>query len=269
MDAPIKDHNLKAAALWSSGGRAYDNISRSISGAIDHCVERLDPAIGERIADVATGTGWTSRVIARLGAHVVGVDIADGMLNAAREIAREQNLSIGYQRGDAEALPFQDGEFDAVISTFGVMFAPDQQSAASELARICRPGGRLAIAAWVPDSSAVTLRKVLEPFMAAQPTPPPPSPFVWGARDWLTSALGSAFKLGFEEGVVISRFPSAAQAWDVYTDGFGPVRAVASSLQGPRREELRKAFTSWFEQYRTGLGVSLPIEYLVTVGQRI
>jgi ubiquinone/menaquinone biosynthesis C-methylase UbiE len=269
MDAPIKDHNLKAAALWSSGGRAYDKISRSISSAIDHCVERLNPAIGERIADVATGTGWTSRAIARLGAHVVGVDIADGMPTAAREIAIEQHLSIDYQRGDVEALSFKDGEFDAVISTFGVMFAPDQQSAASELARICRPGGRLAIAAWVPDSNAAALRTVLQPFMTAQPTPPPPSPFVWGTRDWLATALGSTFRLGFEEGVVISRFPSPAVAWDVYTEGFGPVRAVASSLEGPRREELRIAFASWFEQYRTNLGVSLPIEYLVTVGQRI
>jgi ubiquinone/menaquinone biosynthesis C-methylase UbiE len=268
MDAPIKDHNVKAAALWSGGGRAYDKISRSISGAIDHCVERLNPGPGERIADVATGTGWTSRAVARLGATVVGVDIADGLLSAAREIAEEQKLLIDYHRGDAEALPFKDGEFDAVISTFGVMFASDQQSAASELARACRSGGRLAIAAWVPESNAVSLRKVLQPYTAAPPAPPPPSPFVWGTRDWLTATLGQAFRLGFEEGVV-SRFPSAAAAWDQYADGFGPVHAVASSLSEPQKDELRTAFIAWVDQFRTGLGVSIPVEYLVSVGLRI
>ncbi len=269
MDAPIKDHNVKAAALWSSGGRAYDQISRGISGAIDHCVERLNPAVGERIVDVATGTGWTSRAVARLGAQVIGVDIAEALLSAAKEIAQEHRLPIDYRLGDAEALPFKDEEFDAVISTLGVMFASDQQRAASELTRVCRRGGRLAIAAWVPESNAASLRKVLQPFMAAPPTPPPSSPFVWGTRDWLTATLASAFHLGFEEGVVITRFPSAEVAWEQYVEGFGPVRAVASSLDDSRRSELKTAFMTWTEPFRTGLGISIPFEYLVSIGQRI
>src|SRR5215472_7788500 len=120
MNTPIRGHNLRAAALWGSGGRAYDRISRSISGAIEHCVDRLNPTLGERIADIATGTGWASRAVARLGAQVVGVDIAQPLLDAAREIAREQNLSLEYRLSDAEALPFSDEEFDGVISTFGV-----------------------------------------------------------------------------------------------------------------------------------------------------
>ena len=147
MNASIKEHNVKAAALWGSGGRAYDRISRSVASGIDHAVERLNPARGERILDVATGTGLTSRTVARLGAQVIGVDIADPLLDAAREIAKEQTLAIEYRRGDAEELPFNDGEFDAVISTFGVMYASDQQRAASELARVCRRGGRVAVAA--------------------------------------------------------------------------------------------------------------------------
>src|SRR5215468_9574320 len=118
MNTPIREHNLRAAALWGSGGRAYDRISRSISSAIEHCVDRLNPMPGERIADVATGTGWTSRAIARLGAQVVGIDIAGPLLNAARDIALEQNLAIEYRLSDAEALPFSDGELDGVISTF-------------------------------------------------------------------------------------------------------------------------------------------------------
>jgi SAM-dependent methyltransferase len=154
------------------------------------------------------------RTVARLGAQVFGIDIAGPLLDAAREITLEQNLSIQYRLGDAEALPLSDGEFDGLISTFGVMFVSDQQRAASELARVCRSGGRLAIAAWLPESNAVKMRQVLQPY-APTPAVVPPLPFVWGTPDWLTATLGRDFSLGFEEGVVLARFSSAAAAWDV------------------------------------------------------
>jgi SAM-dependent methyltransferase len=268
MNAQVMDHNLKAAAMWGGGGRAYDKISRSILSAIDHCVTRLSPARGETIADVATGTGLTSRLVARHGAAVVGVDIAEGMLAAAREIAGEEHLSIDYRLGDAEALPFGDATFDAVVSTFGVMFAPDQSRAAAELTRVCRPGGRLAIAAWPPDSNAVALRHVLLPFVPAPPAAAP-SPFVWGTSEWLTRTFGHDFRLGFEEGTTMSRFASAAVAWEAYVAGFGPVRSVAASLDAARREEMRQAFTAWVGQFETGLGITVPLNYLVAVGQRV
>jgi SAM-dependent methyltransferase len=268
MSATIRDHNLKAAAMWSGGGRAYDEISRSIANGIDHCVTRLNPAHGERVADIATGTGWTSRELARRGADVVGLDIAEGLLAAARDIAREQNLAIDYRIGDAEALPSEDGAFDAVISTFGVMFAPDQPRAAAELARVCRRGGRVAIAAWTPNSHAVTLRKAMAPFMNPLPIPPP-SPFVWGTREWLGATLGRDFRLGFEEGTVLSRFPSIEAAWERYATGFPPVIAVASALDAARRDELRQTFREWAEPFRTELGITMPIDYLVTIGERI
>jgi SAM-dependent methyltransferase len=259
---------MKAAAMWGSGGRAYDAISRSVAGANEHCVVRLNPSRGENIADVATGTGWTSRAVARSGAKVVGIDIAEGMLSAAREIAREQGLTIDYQLGDAEALPFPDAAFDSVISTFGVMFAPDQARAAAELARVCKRGGRVAIAAWTPTSQAVTLRQALQPFMGAPPTPPP-SPFVWGTREWTRSTLGRDFRIAAEEGTVISRFSSAEEVWDVYSRGFGPVMAVAASLDVGRRDELRKTVIEWATQFRTDLGTAIPLDYLVTIGQRL
>jgi SAM-dependent methyltransferase len=264
----IMNHNLKAAAMWGGGGRAYDVISRSIAPAIEHCVTRLDPQPGEQIADIATGTGWASRLLARSGAQVIGVDIADGMLTAAREIASEQGLMIDYQLGDAEALPFDDGAFDAVVSTFGVMFAPDQSRATAELARVCKRGARLAIAAWTPDSTAVKLRQVLQPFMSPPPSPPP-SPFVWGTREWLTGTLGHDFRLASEEGTVISRFASVEASWEAYFNGFGPVRAVAAALSAKRLEEMRQAFMQWMAQFRTDIGIALPIDYLVTVGQRL
>src|SRR5262249_38154727 len=133
--------------------------------------------------------------------------------------------------------------------------------------RVCRSGGRVAIAAWLPEGNAVKMRQVLQPF-AATPSVAPPSPFVWGMPDWLTANLGRDFSLGFEEGVVLTRFSSSAAAWGAYTEGFGPVRAVAEALNTVQRNELHTAFVSWVDQFRTGLGISIPFEYLVTIGHR-
>jgi hypothetical protein len=112
------------------------------------------------------------------------------------------------------------------------------------------------------------MRQLLQPY-APTPAAAPPSPFVWGTRDWLTTTLGLDFSLGFEEGVVLSRFASSAAAWDAYTEGFGPVRAVAESLDEARKNDLRTVLVTWVNQFRTGLGVSIPVQYLVTIGHRV
>ena len=129
----ILAHNQTSARVWGAGGRAYDRISRQIADAIEHAVDRLDPQPGERILDVATGTGWTARRVAARAAVVTGVDIGEEVIAAAHELSPDE--SIDFQVGDAEALPFPDGHFDAVISTFGVMFSTRPERAARELAR--------------------------------------------------------------------------------------------------------------------------------------
>ncbi len=110
MTAVIQPHNERPAKVWSAGGSNYNDISRGIADSIEHCVLRLNPRPGERILDLATGTGWTSRLVARRGAIVTGVDIATGLLEAAERQAAAEHLSIQYVHGDAEALPFDDGE---------------------------------------------------------------------------------------------------------------------------------------------------------------
>jgi SAM-dependent methyltransferase len=266
----IREHNQKAAAMWGGPGRAYNEVSRGISSAIDHCVNRLNPQEGDLVLDVATGTGWTSRQVAALGAKVIGVDIADGMLGAAKELAEEANLNIDYRLGDAEALPFADNSFDGVISTFGVMFAPDQEAAIGELARVCKPGGRLAIAAWTPDSTAVTLRDLMIPFMAPPPAdaPKPPSPNNWGDPQWMQTTLGDQFELASEDGVTYTRYPTEDDMWQAYARNFGPVKAVYESLDDAKAAELRQVFLSWFADFSTDLGAVWPLQYLVTAGQR-
>jgi ubiquinone/menaquinone biosynthesis C-methylase UbiE len=267
-DSLVLEKNTKAAGMWSSGGRAYDEVSQGVSEGIRHCVMRLDPKESERILDIATGTGLTARHIARSGAMVTGVDIANGLLEAARQLSEEEGLSIDWQLGDAEKLPFGDASFDAAASTFGIMFATNQDAATSELARVVRPGGRIAVAAWLPDSTAVALRKVIVPFMPAPPPSPPPSPFNWGESDWLKDALGKHFELGHEVGELTHRLPSAEEAWRVYVEGFGPIRTTSKALKAETAAALKAAFVDWVSQFGTDLGIALTYQYLVTIGVR-
>jgi SAM-dependent methyltransferase len=256
--------------MWGSPGRAYNEISRVISGAIEHCVDRLAPQPGERILDVATGTGWTSRRVAARGAKVCAIDIAEDLLAAARVIAEEEGLDIDYRLGDAERLPYDDASFDGIVSTFGVMFAPDQEAAIGELARVCRPGGRIAVAAWQPDSTPFRQRQIMAPFMP--PTPEGaatlPSPFNWGDPQWLRTALGSHFDLACEGDIVSIRHPDADTCWRMFAESFGPVKALADALDSDRRDELRKVFIDFTREFQTEIGIAWPCEYLVTVGTR-
>jgi SAM-dependent methyltransferase len=269
LNAKIQQHNERPAAVWSSGGKDYDQISRGIADSIEHCVMRLDPQPGEHILDLSTGTGWTSRLVARRGATVIGADIASDLLDAARTQAKAEGLAIEYQIGDAESLPFDDAAFDAVVSTCGVMFASKQEAAAAELARVCRKGGRIALTTWLSDSSVFQMFQVMKRYMPAPPSPAPRSPFEWGRTERIRELLGGAFDLRFEKGVSYYREPSAEAAWETFSTGYGPTRALAASLDADRRESLRKDFIAFHEGFATDLGICVPREYWLTVGVRV
>jgi SAM-dependent methyltransferase len=268
MTSVIQPHNERPAAVWSAGGKDYDQISRGIADSIEHCVLRLNPRPGERILDLSTGTGWTSRVVARRGAAVTGVDIAGDLLEAARANAEAEGLPIDYQLGDAERLPFEDGAFDAVVSTCGVMFASRPESAAGELARVCRKGGRIALTTWLSDGNLSKMFGVMRRYMPPPPSPAPPSPFEWGRTERIRELLGSAFALRFESGVSYYREPSGAAAWDTFSTGYGPTRSLAASLDPERREALRADFTAFHDGFATELGICVPREYWLTIGVR-
>jgi ubiquinone/menaquinone biosynthesis C-methylase UbiE len=276
MTQPIKPHNEKAAVVWSAPGRTYDEMSRSMAPAIEHCVYRLAPRTSERALDIATGTGWASRSLAERGAQVTGVDFAESPLQAAREIAEERGLDIDYHIADAEALPYPDGHFDLVISTFGVMFAVDQQAAAAELARVTRKGGRLALASWMPEPrDAANGRQALnglssKVYAAYMPTPasPPPSPYNWGTQAWLDETLGGNFNLGYETGTLYQYFPNGEAAWDLYLATFGPLQAIYDGLADDRKRGLKRDMAAVYDQFQDGLGISVPIDYLLAVGTR-
>jgi ubiquinone/menaquinone biosynthesis C-methylase UbiE len=263
----IQAHNERPAAVWSAGGRDYDQISRGIADAIEHCVVRLNPQPGERILDLATGTGWTSRAIARRGATVTGVDIAADLLVAARAKAEAEFLPIQYRLGDAESLPFETGEFDAVVSTFGIMFASRPQAAAEELARVCRKGGQIALTTWAPDGNLFKMFQVMKRY-APPPPSPAPSPFEWGSTERIQQLLSLTFSLRFEKGISYYREPSAEAAWDTFSKGYGPTRSLAASLDPALRSAFREDFVAFHDGFRAELGICVPREYWLTVGFR-
>jgi len=268
MTGAIEPHNQKPAAVWNSAGARYEDISRGIADSIEHCVMRLDPKPGEKVLDLATGTGWTSRLVARRGADVTGADIGADLIATAREHAAAEGLNIAYEVGDAEHLPFADGQFDAVISTCGVMFASRPEAAAAELARVCRQGGRIALTTWLSDSSVFKMFMVMKAYMPPPPAPAPPSPFEWGKTERIRELLGGAFDLKFEKGTSFYREPSAEAAWLTFSNGYGPTKTLANNLDETRRVELRRDFIAFHEGYATELGICAPREYWLTVGVR-
>ena len=268
MSGAVQVHNERPAAVWSSGGATYDKVSHQISAALEHCVQRLDPRPDERVLDLATGTGWTSRLMARRGARVTGADIAADLLASARARAAAERLDVDYRLEDAEQLSFPDASFDAVASTFGVMFASRPEAAAAEIARVCRKGGRLALATWAPDGNVFAMFKVMRAYMPTPPASPPPSPFDWGRPERIRELLGSAFDLKFEQGACVYHDRDAEAAWDVFVNGYGPTKALAGSLDEARRADLRRDFVAFHDGFRTELGIAVPRAYLLTIGMR-
>ena len=266
VEAAIQPHNAKPASVWNSGGARYDQISRGIADSIEHCVLRLNPLPSERVLDLATGTGWTSRLVAARGARVVGADIAGDLIAAAGERAQMEGLNIEYRLGDAESLPFADGEFDAVVSTCGIMFASRPEAAAAEIGRVTRKGGRIALTTWLPDSNLFKMFLVMKPYMPPPPNPAPPSPFAWGAPERVRELLGASFDLRFERGTSFYREPSGEAAWNTFSTSYGPTKSLAANLDESRRAELRRDFIAFHDAFPTELGICVPREYLLTVG---
>jgi SAM-dependent methyltransferase len=266
----VQNHNTKAQAVWNSPGGRYDDISRSIADAIEHAVERLQPKSGERVLDLATGTGWASRILAERfpTLTITGADIAEQMLEHARSRASLLRLAIDYRHADAEQLPFDTGAFDGVVSTFGIMFASKPEAAAAELGRVVRKGGRISLSTWKHDGNVAAMFGVMKPFMPPPPQPAPPSPFAWGNVERLRELLAVDFELEFEEGTNHFRYGSGEQAWNLWANHYGPSRTLAANLDDARRNEFKAAMIAWHETFPCTLGYDQPRQYIITRGVR-
>jgi ubiquinone/menaquinone biosynthesis C-methylase UbiE len=181
-------------AAWEAGD--YPDVARTIEEVSPVTVEAVGAVAGDELLDVATGTGNTALVAARLGARVIGLDIVPQLLEVARERAAAEGLPIDFVEGDAAALPFAASSFDRVTSVFGAMFAAEQPETAAEMLRVCRPGGTIAVAAFTPNGLNGQMFAT-----TARHLPPPPGfkpPVLWGDEDHVRALFAGAADLTFE-----------------------------------------------------------------------
>jgi len=247
--------------VWSLG--AYERLAARFGPVQDQLVERLKISPGERVLDVATGTGEVAARAARTGAIVTAVDISEPMLEKARRRAEEAKVDITFDLGDVEYLPYEDACFDVVLSNFGLIFAPDHANVASELARVCCSGARLGFTAWKPNAKLGELyrRFTEEPIEGREA-------YEWGREDHVEDMLGEDFDLDFEDGTLWLEASSAEEIWDLFSQSAGPVIALLRQLGEERAEEFHRAFVVLYESYREGEGIRAPRRYLLVVGTR-
>jgi SAM-dependent methyltransferase len=254
-------------ATWASGD--YCQVGTKLVIVSELLCEAADIRTGSEVLDVACGHGNTALAAARRGAVATGLDYVPALLERARERAAAERLQVEWREGDAENLPFEDGRFDTVLSTFGVMFAPDQRRAAGELLRVCRPGGKVALACWTPDSFAGEMFRTIGRFV-----PPPPGlkpPMVWGTREGVSALLGDGTSgVTIERRQFVQRFASAEHWLEVFRNWFGPVRRAFESLDAPAQEELSRELIALLRRHDRSGGESLvaPMDYLEIVALR-
>jgi SAM-dependent methyltransferase len=221
---------------WSSGDYAVVGTTLQIVG--EQLCEALDLRAGAKVLDVAAGNGNATLAAARRWCEVVSSDYVPSLLERGRARANADGLAIEFREADAEALPFGDSAFDAVLSTFGVMFTPDQDKAAAELLRVCKNGGKIGLANWTPDGFIGQVFKTLGKYL-----PPPAgakSPALWGTEARLTEMFGAAaYSLTFERRDFNFRYRSPAHFVDVFKAYYGPMLKAFAALDGANQLRLR------------------------------
>ena len=268
LSAPVQPDlaALKARqqGAWSSGDYAVIGTTLQIVG--EQLCEALDIRAGQKVLDVAAGNGNVSLAAARRWCNVVATDYVPALLGRARERAAAERLEIAFREADAEALPFQDNSFDVVVSTFGVMFTPDQDKAAAELIRVCRPNGKIGLANWTPEGFVGQIFKTIGKYL-----PPPAgakSPAQWGTRARINEMFeAQATSINIESRNFVFRYQSPEHWLQVFKSYYGPVLKAFAALDTQAQNALADDLVALIDRFnRSGdAGVVIPSEYLEIV----
>lgn len=270
---PSED-TVNFSAIKAAQQRGWAAGDYTIPGAIlvvmsENLCEAVDLHAGQRVLDVATGSGNTAIAAARRFCEVTGVDYTPSLLEKARERAAVECLPITFLECDAEALPFPAGSFDAVLSTLGVMFTPNQEAAASELLRVCRPGGKIGLASWTPTGFFGQMGRAMAPYMSPPPGVKPPA--LWGTEARVQELFGDAVaSIQAQKRYFIHRYRSAQHAVEVFCTYYGPVVKALEALEPARQEQMRRDLHTVLEEVNIATDGTLvaPGEYLEVVAIR-
>lgn len=256
----------KQRSVWSSGD--YSIIGTTLQIVGESLCEAANLAAGSRVLDVACGNGNAALAAARRFCQVTGLDYVPSHLLAAAERARGERLELELVEGDAEALPFADASFDAALSVYGVMFAPDQERAAKELVRVVRPGGVIGLASWTPDGFIGKLLKIVTAYV-----PPPAgvaSPVYWGTDERLAELFPSVRSIRSRRSTFTFRYTSPAHFIDVFRRFYGPTHrafaAIGPAEQARLTAELEQLIVEFAQP--AGRAIAIPGLYLESVVER-
>jgi len=249
-DEKLAQLKQRMKTSWMAGD--FGQIAKRLANGAEDFIARLELKPGMKVLDVACGTGNQSLPAARTGAQVTGVDIATNLLAQARQRAADENLTIQFDEGDAEQLPYGDAQFDVVLSMFGAMFGPRPEVVARELQRVCRPGGLIAMANWTPDSFVGKSFQV-----TGKHLPPPaeiPAPVLWGREEVVRERFGPSVTLQMNKRIVLFDLPetSPEQAVDFFRQYFGPTQVAFSRLDAEGQTRMRNDLIALWTEHNIG-----------------
>jgi ubiquinone/menaquinone biosynthesis C-methylase UbiE len=250
-------------AAWASGDYAVVGTTLQIVGEM--LCEAVDLRSGQRVLDVAAGNGNATLAAARRFADVVSTDYVGELLERGRERAAADRLTVSFQEADAENLPFPQGSFDVVLSTFGVMFTPNQEKAAQEMLRVCKPGGKIGLANWTPESFIGRLFKTIGKYVP--PAPGVKSPALWGSKAHLDALFGADAQVTSQSRTFVFRYRSPAHWLEIFRTYYGPVLKAFAAIDPKAQKSLEADLFALMAEFNIAKDGTLvvPSEYLEAV----
>lgn len=269
MSTTVVDYDsikVRQQRVWGSGD--YASVASLIVPIAELLCEEAGLRAGERVLDVACGSGNAVLAAARRGCAVTGLDYVPELLARARERSRAEGLDVTLVQGDAEAMPFEDASFDRVLSVVGVMFTPDQARAAAELERVCRPGGTIALVSWTPEGFIGDLFRLVSSYAPAPAGLRPPA--LWGSEEHVRRLLSDVSALRAQRRSCTFHFRSAEAFADFFLSRYGPTLKASEGLDPTGREAFREAFVELVRSHDDELegSVAVAAEYLEVVAVR-
>jgi SAM-dependent methyltransferase len=259
--APVK---AKQQVAWAAGDYAVIGTTLQIVG--ESLCEALDLRAGQRVLDVAAGNGNATLAAARRWCDVLSTDYVGALLERGKARASAEGLAVQFEQADAENLQFPDAGFDVVVSTFGVMFTPNQEKAAGELARVCRPGGKIGLANWTPTSFIGELFKLMGRYIP--PAAGVKSPSLWGTEERLRELFGNRIaSLQAPRRHFVFRYRSPKHWLDTFRTYYGPMHKAFAALDAGKQDALAEDLLGLAQRYNTATdgAMTVPGEYLEVV----